>query len=413
MGKGKILSTVFLSAAMMLSACGNDEQASGTKEKTEPKQKAEQPAKVKSEKTEAKSEKPSGSNEVFTPNIAKESQGNVEVVYTNNDVGYLKDMDGFKVSVNEYQIVKVTDMNDDFHIAFDDQNEGYVIIAKMKIENTLKKPMYYVPGLQIRLGGPSDYLSHNLNRSFVKEEYPKPKGTESGKWEPGEKEEGLISFTLTNEEFESMKSVKPKLLVDGGAADNDQFSGSSKHKEVLVDFIYSDEQAKETANAPKFYPDRLTTENMADKKMIFEKEGINETKKLGDVNVTLEGVQYTELIPTELQKERFRNFGDSGIAALTVKLKLENKSKENIDLFGVDAKLLLDDNRGTLRNDSMAETQDPKEIPAGETVEKYYVFMFRKDEFGLLKKFELEFGPFNGQGTEDQFKGKVNFPLPR
>jgi hypothetical protein len=41
--------------------------------------------------------------------------------------------------------------------------------------------------------------------------------------------------------------------------------------------------------------------------MIFEKTGINETQQLDDVKVTLEGIQYAEVIPTEANKERFSN----------------------------------------------------------------------------------------------------------
>ncbi|CAM4005964.1 DUF5068 domain-containing protein [Mesobacillus zeae] len=412
MRKGKIISSLFLSATLLLTACGNDEEASGTKEKANSKPKTEEPAKVKAEKTEAKSEKlASGSNEVMNPNIEKESEGNVEVLYTNKEPNYSHDMNGFKVRVDEYQIVKVTDMNNDFFIEFDDQTGGYVITAKVTIDNTTKKAMYYPPNFQIRLSSESNYIPDD--RSFVKEEHPKSSvEKESSKWGAGEKVEGLVSFTLTNEEYESLKSVKPKFVIEGGAADNDQFKGGFMEAGVY-DFTFSEEQAKEAASAPQFYPDELTMRNMADKKMIFEKSGINQSKQIDGVKVTLEGVQYTEITPGEEHKERFRNFGDSGIVALTVKLKLDNQTEETITPRMIVSKVAVDKNRGNALSEGMVEPSEPREIKAGEQGEKYHVFLFRKDEFGLYKSFNLQFGPLYN-GGEKLFKGKtVTYSLPR
>lgn len=42
------------------------------------------------------------------------------------------------------------------------------------------------------------------------------------------------------------------------------------------------------------------------------------------------------------------------------------------------------------------ETKEPNEINPGEKREKISVFLFRKDEFNLYKKFTLEFGPTVG-----------------
>ena len=149
-------------------------------------------------------------------------------------------------------------------------------------------------------------------------------------------------------------------------------------------------------------------------KMIFEKLGINETQQLGDVKVTLEGVQYTEVIPTEANKERFSNFGDNGIVALTVKLKLDNQSDALISIRDIGSKVTIDKDRGNVLAQGMVEPVDPREIQAGEIGEKFHVFLFRKDEFEIYKKFDLEFGPLDGEDGKSLFKGKtVTFTLPR
>ncbi|MBD1381477.1 DUF5068 domain-containing protein [Bacillus sp. IB182487] len=397
---------------LLMVACGNEEEASGSK-KEDPKLKTEETS-AKKETTEKVEETSAsqGDNEVLNPNIAEESQGNVEVVYTNKKPKYSHDMDGFKVSVDQYQIVKVTDMNKDFYIEFDDQTEGYVVTAKVTIDNTTEKAMYYSPNFTIQLSNELDYILTDI--AFVREEQPKSKiETEISKWAAGEKVSGLVSFTLTNAQFDSLKTVKPKFVIGGGVADNKQYSGSNQEKGIF-DFTFSGEQQEATANATKFYPDQLTTGNMADKTMIFEKTDINETQQLDHIKVTLEGVQYAEVTPTEANKVRFSNFGDNGIVALTVKLDLDNQSDAPLSMRNIDSKVVLDNDRGNIFAQGMVEPSEPKEINAGEQGEKYHVFMFRKDEFELFKTFDLEFGPFVGEDGKDLFKGKtLTFALPR
>ncbi|MGD6855465.1 hypothetical protein ACQCVO_10365 [Bacillus infantis] len=148
--------------------------------------------------------------------------------------------------------------------------------------------------------------------------------------------------------------------------------------------------------------------------MIFEKEGIGETQKIGDVNVTLEGVQYTEITPTEANKPRFENFGDSGIVALTVKFKIDNQSSEPLSIWNIGSILSVDDDRARVLAQGMVEPREPQTIEAGAQGEKLHVFLFRKDEFEIFKKFNLEFGPFYNEDGTKAFKGRTaEFTLPR
>ncbi|MFF5995155.1 DUF5068 domain-containing protein [Lysinibacillus sp. KU-BSD001] len=405
MGKCLKLSTAVLSL-MLLAACGDDEKTGSSKDPETT------PAETASEATTNTEEVSSASGEMLNPNIAKLTEGNVEVVYTNENPGYIHDMNGFKVSVDSYEIVKVTDMNNDFYIEFDDQTEGYVITAKVTIDNTTTQALYYPLTLLIQLTSESDYFSSG--RTFVRDEYPKSAiETESSKWGAGEKVTGLVTYTLTNDEFNSLATVKPKFVINGGVADNNQYSGSFKGN-AIFDFTYSEEQAEAVANAHVFYPDRLTTANMADKELIAEYTTMNETQQLADVKVTLEGIQYAEIIPTVGNEERFRNFGDSGIVALTAKFVVDNQSSEKVSIMNIGSKVTVDQNRGNVFAQGMVEPDHPRYIEAGEQGEKYHVFLFRKDEFGIYKTFDLEFGPFVQDDGKKQFKGEtVKFTLPR
>ena len=130
--------------------------------------------------------------------------------------------------------------------------------------------------------------------------------------------------------------------------------------------------------------------------------------------MTLEGVQYTDITPTAASKERFRNFNESGIVALTVKLNIDNQSNQPVSIWNIGSKLRIDKNRATVFSQGMVEPSNPKEIKAGEKGEKLHVFLFNKDEFGIFKKFDLEFGPFYGEDGKGLFKDKtVTFTLPR
>lgn len=100
-------------------------------------------SKNKEETSSAEEKSTSESSEILHPKIAAETEGNVEVVYTNKEPKFTHDMNGFKVLVDEYQIVKVTDMNEDSMIPFNDQINGYVVSTKAAIGSGTSKPMYY------------------------------------------------------------------------------------------------------------------------------------------------------------------------------------------------------------------------------------------------------------------------------
>jgi len=407
--------TIMISSSLLLAACGgNDEKASTTEEeaaKTETTEKASQEEK-KTESNKKESAKDSGG--VLNPFIAEESEGTVEVVYTNKEPNYIHDMNGFKVSVDEYQIVSLKDIHKDYTYVFDEQQEGYIITAKVTIDNTTDKPMYYSSIMSIEVANEFEIFP-SQSRLFVKDEETifSKKETDPGKYAAGEKVTGFVTFALTNEEYQSLSTVNPKFVIEGGVADNDSFKGSFKG-DAVFDFIYSDEQKGKLASQPDFYQDKLLLQDMAEKKMIFERKDIGQTQVLGDVNITLDGIQYTEVIPTEAYKEAFANFGDSGIVAITMNLIIDNTSQESLSAYWTSGKLIVDDTRATYLSTGQLEPDAVDEIKPGEKGEKMIVFLLRKDEFGIYKKFDLEFGPLRSMDNQDLAKGyTVTFELPR
>ncbi|WP_214481404.1 DUF5068 domain-containing protein [Bacillus sp. SM2101] len=407
--------TMLSIGVLFLAACGDDEKASSEEKEEKPKME-ETSTEEKAPEEEEKVEENTQTTGELNPIIAEETEGNVEVIYTNKEPNYTHDLDGFKVSVDEYQIVKVTDMNTDYNIAFDDQTEGYVITTKVTVNNTTDKPLYYTNFHKIQLSSNLDYIQNN-GRKLVPEDQQiakiKQNKDQISLFEAGETVTGLMTFILTNEELEKLKTVSTKYIIEGGVADNDMFKNSNQqHSDAFIFAFEGNETGNQTTS--NFLQDRLTTDNMADKEMIFEETGINETKNIDKVNIQVDTVQYTVIEPTEASKPRFENFGDNGIVALTVKLNIDNQSTEPLRISGLGTKLNIDDNRATIFSEGMVEPRELEAISPGEKGEKLHVFLFRKDEFELYKKFDMEVGPFKGEDGKDLFKGKsATFSLPR
>lgn len=81
----------------------------------------------------------------------------------------IHDMNGFKVSVEGYEIAKITDMNESAKIWFDDQIDGYVITAKVTIENGTEKKMWYSNYHRLQLTNDFDFIQSDW-KSFVPED---------------------------------------------------------------------------------------------------------------------------------------------------------------------------------------------------------------------------------------------------
>lgn len=57
--------------------------------------------------------------------------------------------------------------------------------------------------------------------------------------------------------------------------------------------------------------------------MIELKESINEKQTQNDIDLTLDGVQYTKLDPSDSFKNSFTGFGNEDIVAVTVKMNVK------------------------------------------------------------------------------------------
>lgn len=351
---------------------------------------------------------------ILNPNIAEMTEGVVEVLYTNKEPGYAHDMDGFVVTIDEYQITKVSDINRDSEYLFKDNVEGYVVTALATYENKRSNPVYYGGFASLLMDDRYDIVYGDRFKLVPREDVLQSDDpTSASKYPAGFKKQGFLSFVMTNEQYEKLANTKPKLIIAGGAAEREDMRGGYL-EEAVFDFIYNEDSKEATESGPDYYRDDLTNQNIADKKLVFEKKDIGQKLELNGLEVTLEGVQYTEIKPSAEYVNTFRNFADDGIIAVTVKLNIDNKSEETVRLDGIQSILSVDDGEFRYLYQGSLEPDTLKTIEPGKSSEKLHVFLIDKYEFDRHEKFDLIFGPFTGDDGKKMFKGRdLLFKLPR
>ena len=183
------------------------------------------------------------------------------------------------------------------------------------------------------------------------------------------------------------------------------------------DIGLNDDGTEQTKANEAFYQDKVTFDNMGEKKMLKEKDGIGESEELRDVTVTLDGYQFTEFIPNETEAPGFSNF-NNGVALLTVKFEIDNKGTDDIGLNSISStKLTVNDGSQYMLSEGMlVDYRNDDLIKAGESGEFLQIFVLDLEQYEKIwkdKAFEIEIGPMMDQDLKDLSKGKkVTFTLP-
>lgn len=404
--KGVLLGAI--SSVFLLGACGNGEEEAN-KEEAQPAA-AEETANAKETvQDEASTEKQDDGTEL-NPFIAEDLNADVEVVYTNKTPGlkhaYSEDV---TIQIDDYQIVHVSNMNESSKTNFDGEDEGYVLTYKMILDNQSDEDVYFAGGVTLLSDDGAEYI---IPRQYLvdREDWLKDDSTESpSQFTKGQSFTGMNAHAMTKAQFEKLSS--PTLTIDSLFLNDDV--SQTLGEDAIFKIPFNDEGAEKAAVSAELYQDKMVTENIADKEVFFEKDGINETQEIDGVKITLEGVQYADITPTAAYKDSFTDFGDSGVVALTLNLIVENGSDTPFDKFLFDRKLTVDENRGTIFNQGMLEPTYRGTSNPGDKDKFLTVFLFRKDEFDIFKKLELQVGPLKDSEAQPLFKEKsVTFDLP-
>lgn len=398
---------------LLLGACGSKtdvkEEAKPATEEAKPATAEENQDKEEAVETETE-QKEMGDGTFLNPFIAEELNADVEVIYTNKNPELKHSFsEDVSIQIDEYQIVHVTNMNESSKSNFDEEEEGYVLTYKMTLVNNSDEDVYYAGGVSLLSDDGTEYIiprQHLVDRDlWLKDD----SNEDFSQYSKGKTFSGMNAHSMTKAQFEKLSS--PTLKIDA------LFLNDDVSQKLGVDAVFkipfNDEGVEKAAASSQLYQDKMTTDNIAEKEVFFEKTDMNETKEIDGVKITLNGVQYAYVTPTEAYKESFSDFGDSGVVALTAKITIENGSDTPFEKFLVDRKLIIDKNRGTMFNQGMLEPNFSGTFNPGDKDELLTVFLFRKDEFGIYKDFELHVGPLKDSDANPLFKEKtVTFDLP-
>lgn len=409
------------SLAVVLAACGGDD---GNEDKDKEEKEVEVETEVveedededededeKEEPEEEEKEKDDdiAEDEVFNPAIAEETEGNVEVVYTNDDADLVNEVDGFTISADAYQIVKVTDMNKPTSERFGDE-DGYIMTTKASIENDTDMSVQYSIYMNIQMEDKYDYLSSN-EKDFIPEEHQLSWDDDVGVYKPGDKKEFWLTTRITTEEFERLDDLEPKFVIEGEYRDAEDDDSSIVGEDKVFSFVYNEDQAEDVADSDELYPDKLTTDNIAKKELLFEDNDINKSDDLEGFEVTVEGVQFAEITPNDSSEARFENFDGDDIVAVTVHLTMDNDSDEMVTnpLTGW---LNVNDGEAKLQASGLVDGYSDTEIKPGDTGEHYMVFLMKEKYYDIYESYELEVGPFFGEDSYIFKEHEMNFDIP-
>ncbi|WP_242223172.1 DUF5068 domain-containing protein [Bacillus cereus group sp. BfR-BA-01380] len=420
----KIISlfSVMMITAFMMTGCGQSEKANkDQKENVTKENKAEKTDTAKEKESKDKNTKDTAANSndysKLISSMEKETKGKTKVLYENKEsqVHKLQDV---SVSLDNYTLVELNDFHADFDIPFNRQTNGGVILAHYTVKNSSNKDVYYMPTLNITFtGAKRDYS--NYRDLIPKEEqlYEKLSPKNNYLVEAGKSVSGYVAYPFGKDDLAKILELSTvSVMVPEAQANKGKFDariGSPGNFTLSLN-----KQGSEKAAANKtFYKDKATFDNMGEKKMLSEKANINKKEQLGDVNVTLDGYQFTKFTPNSVEASRFRNF-KNGIVLLTAQFKLDNKGSEDIGLSSISSTLKMNDDAQYTLGESMLLTYKRNDVlKTGTSGELLQVYILDEEQYEKIwkdKSFEIELGPMRNNDSKDLSNGKkVKFTLPK
>ncbi|QWG31638.1 DUF5068 domain-containing protein [Bacillus mycoides] len=421
-----LFSTIIV-AAFVITGCGqsdttNKEQKEDvTKEnKTEKTDttKENKPEEKKSE--DKKTENTATSSSDYSKLISymeKETGGKTKVLFENKEPQVHKAED-ISVSMNSYTLVELNGLHTDFNIPFNRQTEGGVILVNYSVKNSSAKDLYYMPALDMSFTGAQKAYSNYRDLIPTEDQLPtKLAPTNDYLVKAGETISGYIAYPFGKDDLAKILSLSTvSVSVPTAQANKGKFDapiGSPGNFSLSL----NKQGAEKVAADKTFYQDKVTANNMGDKKMLKEQSDINNSQELGAVNVTLDGYQFAQFTPNSVEAPRFTNF-KNGIVLLTVKFKLDNKDTQDVALSPISSTLRVNDGTQYTISEGMLLNYDYNaSVKTGTSGELLQVYILDQEQYEKIwkdKSFEIELGPMRNKEAKDISQGKkAKFTLPK
>ncbi|MCR6109124.1 DUF5068 domain-containing protein [Bacillus sp. A301a_S52] len=419
--RSKKLVGVALSTLVLLAACGandennNENEAAAANENVEENEEVNDEEETNNEENEEVDEQPETEvteGEIFNTTIAEETGGDVELIYTNNDPGYINDLEGFEIAIEAYEVVKVTNITASEAPQFKGDREGYVVTAKATLKNNRDSTVYYNANIGVKLADSFDVI-HSDSRTYIPEEHMLEADEGTNVYKAGTEKEFWVVSRITTDQYEEIDNNGARYVLEASAAENEDYSGPLG-TEASFEFVSNPDQAQSFADTPDWYADGLTTDNLGTKELITEFPDLNITEEIEGLSLTLEGIQYVDFVPNEINEGAFVNYGDEDLVALTAKVLMENNSGETIDLNLTPFQLDVNDEEVRINSQGMVENQSVVELEDGQSAEKYVVFLFHKKYFDVYENMKIKAGPFRGEDVSLLFSEDIlEFEIPK
>lgn len=409
-------------SVFIISGCGADNKEASTEEKTAS---SEEKAASENEETGSDAEAVASESGNFTELIdymkTTTDAEEATVFYESTDP-QTHDMEGVTASLDQYSIVGLKDFHTDYSIPFNDETNGAVVLTQYTITNDTDEDVHYMPSMYIGIPGATQ--QYNNYREILPEEGQLPvKLNPDNKYliKAGESVTGTYTYPLGETElYGAIAAGEGTIEAPTAQTNPDDISTAIGRKgSFTIDFssvAAEESESADTENTSKesstdinegFYEDATTLENLGEKAMLDQKEGIGESQELGAIKVTLEGYQFTEFTPNMEEAPRFEDF--NGVVLLTVKFVLDNKTDENIGLGSISSTLTVDDSWWQLNEGMLTNYKFSEVIESGESGELLQVYVLDKEEYDKLwkvKSFKIEIGPIRNEDAKDISKGK-------
>lgn len=341
--------------------------------------------------------------------MEKETEGTAKILYENKEQ-QVHEMDGVKVSLDAYTLLELTDFHTDFSIPFNDQTDGGVIIAQYTVTNELGKDVYYMPSFYLSFTG-AQKAYNNIRDLLPLEEQLVEKLSPSNDYllKAGESVTGYYTYPFGKDHLETVLNLSTASVeIPAAQAIKGEFSSPiGKDGQFTLSLNKSGAEKVEANKA--FYNDKVTSANMGEKKLLKEAQDIGKSEQLGDVTVTLDGYQFTEFTPNEVEAPRFVDF-TNGMVLLTVKFNLDNKGSDSIGMSSMSSKLTVNNGSQYMFGEGMLLDYGYNDlIEAGKSGELLQIYVLDKEQYEKIwkdKSFEVEIGPILNKEAKDISKGK-------
>lgn len=414
-----------ISVILVLSACGKKDANDNEKEKNdnenvevnenndENEEENEEPE--EEEEKEENKEVSAGDFSSTIDYMEEQTDGETKVLYENTEQ-QVHESDSIRVALNGYTLVELNDFHTDFNIPFDDQTDGGVLLAEYTIENTGDEDIYFMPDLHVEYPGTPKFYD-NYDQLTPKEEQIKTMLAHSNDYElkAGEELTGYYAYPFSPEALDHIVDLSTVTVVVNKPHNEKGDVNSNFGKDGKFTLSLNEAGEEKASSSAEFYQDKATYDDMGEKKMLKEKSDIADTQELRDVKVTLDGYQFTEFIPNEVEAPRFESF-TNGIALLTLKLNIENNGDTEVAQSSNSSKLTVDNSQYMLGEGMLLDYKYSDVIEAGESGELLQVFLLDLEQYEKIwkdKAFDFEIGPFRDIEGKDISKGnRVEFTLP-